>query len=140
MLLRLSKNAYVRQYGPFTYVIERIKNFDQVYLDAEVFFRWLTREPMEIAEVLGKICKVYEGADQFQINQDFNEFIVPLIRAGVLANPSHASPSRVHGGGSSSGRRMICIVRRRLTMRNLARAAFRTKTRRALGWLSHLAC
>ena len=85
MLIRLSKNAYVRQYGPFTYVIERIKNFDQVYLDAEVFFRWLTREPMEIAEVLGNICKVYEGADQRQINQDFNEFIAPLIRAGVLA-------------------------------------------------------
>lgn len=84
MLIRLSKNAYVRQYGPFTYVIERIKNFDQVYLDAEVFFRWLTREPLEIAEVLGKICKVYEGADQVQINQDFNEFIAPLIRAGVL--------------------------------------------------------
>ena len=56
MLIRLSKNAYVRQYGPFTYVIERIRNFDQVYLDAEVFFRWLTREPMEIAEVLGNIC------------------------------------------------------------------------------------
>ena len=84
MLIRLSKNAYVRQYGPFTYVIERIRNFDQVYLDAEVFFRWLTREPMEIAEVLGNICKVYDGADQLQINQDFNEFIAPLIRAGVL--------------------------------------------------------
>ena len=88
MLIRLSKNAYVRQYGPFTYVIERIRNFDQVYLDAEVFFRWLTREPMEIAEVLGNICKVYEGADQLQINQDFNDFIAPLIRAGILVTGS----------------------------------------------------
>lgn len=94
MLIRLSKNAYVRQYGPFTYVIERIKNFDQVYLDAEVFFRWLTREPMEIAEVLGNICKVYEGADQLQINQDFNEFIVPLIRAGVLVTGKDAEELR----------------------------------------------
>ena len=94
MLIRLSKNAYVRQYGPFTYVIERIKNFDQVYLDAEVFFRWLTREPMEIAEVLGNICKVYEGADQLQINQDFNEFIAPLIRAGVLVSGKDAEELR----------------------------------------------
>lgn len=84
MLIRLSKNAYVRQYGPFTYVVERIQNFDQVYMDAEVFFRWLTREPMDVAEVLGNICKVYEGADQVEINHDFNEFIAPLIRAGVL--------------------------------------------------------
>ena len=94
MLIRLSKNAYVRQYGPFTYVIERIKNFDQVYLDAEVFFRWLTREPMEIAEVLGNICKVYEGSDQRQINQDFNEFIAPLIRAGVLVAGKDAEELR----------------------------------------------
>lgn len=84
MLIRLSKNAYARQYGPFTYVVERIRNFDQVYMGAEVFFRWLTREPMNVAEVLGNICKVYEGADQLEINHDFNEFIAPLIRAGVL--------------------------------------------------------
>lgn len=87
MLIRLSKNAYVRQYGPFAYVIERIKNFDQVYCDAEVFFRWLTREPMEIDEVLANICKVYSANEETavaEITTDFNEFIDSLIRSGVL--------------------------------------------------------
>ena len=37
MLLRLSKNAFVRQYGDFTYVLERVKCYDQMFKDAEVF-------------------------------------------------------------------------------------------------------
>ena len=84
MFIRLSKNAYVRQFGPFTYVIERIKNFDQVYKDAEVFFRWLTREPIEVEEIIDNICKVYEDADREVVARDFNEFVEPLVSEGVL--------------------------------------------------------
>lgn len=84
MFIRLSKNAYVRQFGPFTYVIERIKNFDQVYKDAEVFFRWLTREPVEVEEIIDNICKVYEDADREVVARDFNEFVEPLVSEGVL--------------------------------------------------------
>ena len=46
MLLRLSKNAFVRQYGPFTYVLERIHAYDEMFVDAEVFMRWITRKAM----------------------------------------------------------------------------------------------
>ena len=46
MLLRLSKNVFVRQYGDFTYVLERVKCYDQMFKDAEVFMRWITRVPM----------------------------------------------------------------------------------------------
>ena len=52
MLMRLSKNTFVRQFGPFTYVIGRINAFDQMFRDAEPFFRWLTREPIEKDELL----------------------------------------------------------------------------------------
>lgn len=84
MLIRLSKNAYVRQFGSFTYVIERIKSFDQVYVDAEVFFRWLTRKPIGLEAVKANICEVYSGADPEAIKRDFDEFIAPLVEAGVL--------------------------------------------------------
>ena len=63
MLLKLSKNAFVRQYGEFTYVLERIKCYDQMFKDAEVFMRWITRTPMEKSEILKNICGVYVGAD-----------------------------------------------------------------------------
>ena len=84
MLLKLSKNAFVRQYGNFTYVVERIKNFDRVYSDAEVFFRWITRTPLEKAEILKRICEIYSGADWAEIERDFDEFVDGLISDGVV--------------------------------------------------------
>ena len=84
MLLKLSKNAFVRQYGEFTYVLERIKCYDQMFKDAEVFMRWITRTPMEKSEILKNICGVYVGADADEIARDFDEFIAPLIAEKVI--------------------------------------------------------
>ncbi len=84
MLLKLSKNAFVRQYGEFTYVLERIKCYDQMFNDAEVFMRWITRTPMEKTEILKNICDVFTGADADEIAHDFDEFIAPLIKEKVI--------------------------------------------------------
>ena len=84
MLLKLSKNAFVRQYGEFTYVLERIKCYDQIFKDAEVFMRWITRTPMEKSAILKNICGVYVGADADEIARDFDEFITPLIDEKVI--------------------------------------------------------
>lgn len=84
MMLRLSKNAYVRQFGPFTYVIERIKNFDQVFSDAEPFFRWITRVPIEKSEVIDNILTVYTGVDRATIEEDFDELMAPLIAEKIV--------------------------------------------------------
>ena len=84
MLLKLSKNVFVRQYGEFTYVLERIKCYDQMFKDAEVFMRWITRTPMEKSEILKNICGVYVGADADEIARDFDEFIAPLIAEKVI--------------------------------------------------------
>lgn len=84
MLLKLSKNAFVRQYGEFTYALERVTCFDQMFKDAEVFMRWVTREPMEKTEILKNICGVYAGADTDEITRDFDEFIALLIDEKVI--------------------------------------------------------
>ena len=84
MLMRLSKNAFVRQFGPFTYVMERIRSFDQMYRDAEPFFRWITREPMERDEIVRRVCGVYVGADDTEIARDFEAFMAPLVAAKVV--------------------------------------------------------
>ena len=84
MLLKLSKNAFVRQYGEFTYVLERIKCYDQMFKDAEVFMRWIARTPMEKSEILKNICGVYAGADADEIAHDFDDFIAPLIAEKVI--------------------------------------------------------
>ena len=79
MLMRLSKNTFVRQFGPFTYVIGRINAFDQMFRDAEPFFRWLTREPIEKDELLKRICSVYTDADEQEIGTDFDALMKPLV-------------------------------------------------------------
>lgn len=84
MLMRLSKNTFVRQFGPFTYVIGRIKAFDQMYRDAEPFFRWLTRKPIEKDELLKNTCSVFAGVDEQEIRTDFDAFMAPLIAEKIV--------------------------------------------------------
>jgi len=86
MLLRLSKNAFVRQYGSFTYVLNRVGNYDEMFTDAEVFFRWLSRVPMRRSEILDNIYSVYQGTDQRIIEKDFDEFIARLIRGKIVVS------------------------------------------------------
>ena len=91
MLMRLSKNTFVRQFGPFTYVVGRIKAFDQIYRDAEPFFRWLTREPIEKGELIKRICSAYDGADEQVIRSDFDALMRPLISDRIVLCGDSAS-------------------------------------------------
>ena len=84
MLLQLSKNAFVRQYGPFTYIRERITSYDEMFVDAEVFMRWIGRTPMQKEEVLERICQVYSGTDPRVIAADFDDFLAPLIKDKIV--------------------------------------------------------
>ena len=84
MLLRLSKNAFVRQFGPFTYILNRLNAYDEMFTDAEVFMRWITRTAMPKSEIVANICKVYTGTDPQIIAVDFDEFIAQLIEEKVI--------------------------------------------------------
>ena len=86
MLIRLSKNTYVRQYGPFTYVFGRLTNFDQVYVNAEVFVRGITRIPKDADEILADIANVYSDVDRNEITNDFYDFVTPLLDSGIFVS------------------------------------------------------
>ena len=88
MLLRLSRNAFVRQYGPFTYVLGRIRNYDQMFIDAEVFFRWLTRTPEESSLILEKILNEYPTANKAEIEEDFVQLMNLLIEQHIAVSGS----------------------------------------------------
>lgn len=83
-MVRLSKNAFVRQYGPFTYVLERIKNRDEMFMDAEPFMRWITRGAREKGEIVERIWGLFKGVDRETVERDFEEFLAPLVGEGVV--------------------------------------------------------
>lgn len=84
MLMRLSKNAFVRQYGKYTYVLSRISLYDEVFEDAEVFFRWLNRTPIDREVLLTRIIEAYQDASEHDIRNDFDELFSALIAERVV--------------------------------------------------------
>lgn len=84
MLVRLSKNAYVRQYGDFTYVLERISSHDEVFKDADVFFRWITRKAINQDLLITNVCSCYNLDEQAAVKQDFLEFLELLESNAII--------------------------------------------------------
>lgn len=84
MLFRLASNSFVRQFGPYTYLFERVKALDKVYKNAEVFFRWITREATDSSVAINQILKVYDSVDRATIENDFLELISGLIKDGIV--------------------------------------------------------
>ena len=84
MLVRLSKNAHVLQYGPFSYVLERIANCDEIYRDAEVFLRWITREPADAEWIVKRISQNCIGTSYEEVFADFKVFLSRLEALGVV--------------------------------------------------------
>lgn len=84
MLIRLSKNAVIRQYGDFTYVLERISSHDEIFRDAEVFFRWITREAIEEGRLVELVCSVYAGEDGARVREDLMDFLELLEGNGII--------------------------------------------------------
>ena len=84
MLMRLSRNGFLRQYGPFTYVFDRLAAFDEMVRDAEPFFRGLSREPREKEALVRETLAAFDGADEAEVRRDFDELYAPLLDSGVV--------------------------------------------------------
>ena len=84
MLMRLSRNGFVRQFGPFTYVFDRLAAFDETFRDAEPFFRGLSREPREKEALVRETLAAFDGADEVEVRRDFDGLFAPLVAAGVV--------------------------------------------------------
>ena len=84
MLIRLSKNTFVRNYGDFTYVFNKLNNCDEIFDGAVIFMRWITREPREKAEILENIRSFYGDAAPGEIADDFEEFLASLLASGAV--------------------------------------------------------
>lgn len=84
MFVKLSKNAYVRQFDEYTYLFDRLNSADRIFRHADVFLRWIGRQPIEVRSIVENICKSFIDADPVVVKKDFEEFIRPLVNANLI--------------------------------------------------------
>lgn len=81
MLIRLSKNSFIRIYdnGEIGYITNQLTRHDRTYDETGAdFLSQITRQSRNIEDIIGTLGGMYEGADISQIRQDFIEFVEDL--------------------------------------------------------------
>lgn len=81
MYFKQSINAFIRQYGPYTYVLNQVSKVDQVFEHAEVFARQITREPRPLEEAVETLAKAFPSEERETLETDFKAFLTSLANA-----------------------------------------------------------
>lgn len=83
-LIRLSKNTFVRQYGPYTHLFNQLTKADLDLRDAEPFFRFVGRTAVSVDDVVAQIAALFMDANQAQVKRDFSDLLRPLVDEGFV--------------------------------------------------------
>lgn len=84
MQVKLSKNTFVRDYGPYTYVQNIRSNSDVMFKDASCFFKWMSRTPIDKDEIIRRIVAEFEDVTVGEVEKDLDATIKPLIDRGWI--------------------------------------------------------
>lgn len=82
MYFKQSRNAFIRQYGPYTYIVNQVSKVDQVFTDAETFTRQIAREPRTVAKAVEALVQAFPGVARETLETDFTAFLRSLAEAG----------------------------------------------------------
>lgn len=75
MLIRQSKNSYIRTTENYGYITNQLTRHDRVYDSSGAdLLRQISREPKEISEIVDSLGKLYRGVDRETLKNDFLEF------------------------------------------------------------------
>lgn len=79
MLVKQSKNSFIRVTENYGYITNQLTQHDRVYDKiGAVFLKQITREPKNVDEIIESIKKNYEGVNDCLIKEDVIEFIKDL--------------------------------------------------------------
>lgn len=84
MLVRLARQTYVRHYGEFSYIFGKVSSYDQMFTNANIFLKYLSRISQPKDVIIDKIFSEYSDVQRSVIESDFEEFISPLLEQGLL--------------------------------------------------------
>ena len=79
MLVRQSKNSFIRCYNGYGYITNQLTYHDRAYNETGAdFLNELSRQPQEVDVIVGRLLKIYKDVDFRQLKNDFIEFLVDL--------------------------------------------------------------
>lgn len=79
MLIRQSKNTFIRTTAHYGYITNQLTRHDRVYDESGAdFLRLINREPQEVDEIVRCLSSIYEDIDFFTLQKDFLEFAYSL--------------------------------------------------------------
>ena len=81
MLVRQSKNSFIRSTERYGYVTNQLTQFDRVYNSTGAdFLREISREAKDVDEIVDHLLTIYEGVSREEIKKDFVDFIQDLAK------------------------------------------------------------
>lgn len=82
MLIRQTKNTFIRTTESYGYVTNQLTRQDRTYNESGAdWLKQISREPKDIDEIVSNLCSLYEDADSELIKKDFLEFVDSLVKA-----------------------------------------------------------
>ena len=81
MLIKQSKNSFIRTTERYGYITNQLTRHDRSYdsFGADLL-RELNREPQEVDDIVNRLLKIYQGVDFDTLKADFLEFAESLAR------------------------------------------------------------
>jgi radical SAM protein with 4Fe4S-binding SPASM domain len=81
MLIRQSKNTFIRTTAHYGYVTNQLTRHDRTYNEVGAdFLREINREPQEIDDIVHRLLSIYEDIDYNSLKADFLEFVNSLAK------------------------------------------------------------
>lgn len=81
MLVRQSKNTFIRTTEHYGYITNQLTRHDRTYDESGAdWLKEIKREPQDIDDILARLVALYEDADPEVLRKDFLEFIESLAK------------------------------------------------------------
>lgn len=81
MLIKQSKNSFIRTTDRYGYITNQLTRHDRCYdANGALWLRHITRDPQAIDTIVGKLMVEYEDADVEELKRDFEEFANSLAQ------------------------------------------------------------
>ena len=81
MLIKQSKNAFIRTTQRYGYIVNQLTRHDRTYDEFGAdLLRSISREPQEVDDIVNKLLEIYEGVTFDELKADFMDFANSLAR------------------------------------------------------------